>query len=43
MLFVRLLRSIVMSSFDDVAPSIVKGTPCLPTVTAKRAFLAHWT
>ena len=33
MLFARLLRSIVTSSLDEVAPSCVNGTLCLPTVT----------
>jgi hypothetical protein len=34
-LLLRLLRSIVSSSFDNVMPSSVKRVPCLPTVSAK--------
>ena len=30
----QVARSMVMSSFDEVAPSIVNVTPCLPTVIA---------
>ena len=43
MLLVRLLRSIVSSSLDEVAPSIVNGMLCLPAVTARRALRLHWT
>ena len=43
MLFARLLRSIVSSSREDVAPSCVNGTLCLPTVTTSAGFFDHAT
>ena len=43
MLFATLLRSMVISSFDDVAPSFVKGTPCFPTVRTNGLLCVHCT
>ena len=43
MLLARLLRSIVRSSFDEVDPSVVNATPCLPTFSAKASLACHST
>ena len=41
MLLARLLRSMVSSSRDDVAPSTVKGALCLPTVSTNCGLFVH--
>ena len=41
MLLLKLLRSMVSNSLDEVEPSIVNGTPCLPNVSANRPLLLH--
>ena len=40
MLLARLLRSIVSSSREEVAPSSVNGALCLPTVRTTWGFLS---